>query len=369
MNQTMESMAEGGVVVCNPGGRDPAQAFPDGAGAVNDAVHAPVNYHAYAACTRGAFVADLDGAIEAARRGALMVVLLLRRKLQRSVAAVQRLKLAGVPVVVTLKETGLAQVADQLDTPTQLRALQQILALADGCIAPTEAVATLARGFTCRRVDGGLTASATDRVAFIPTPYPINDARWNFETPLDTRSGIFIGTRQFAVDSRHHLHALVSIARLVDELGTTLTVINGDKARGRAMLDALRATTRLGGLGDRVRILGRQPYSAYLRAMSSARLVFQLDGSGVPGQVAGDALLCRMPLVGGDGVVERSVFAEWTGPGADPDVLIDRARSLMTDDTAYRDAVAVAHERARHALSFEAIATDLRAFAATMRAR
>ena len=39
------------LAVLNPKGRDPEQHFPDGAGAPDDTQHAPVNFHAFAACT------------------------------------------------------------------------------------------------------------------------------------------------------------------------------------------------------------------------------------------------------------------------------------------------------------------------------
>ena len=50
------------LAILNPGGRDPEQGFPDGAGPVSEA-HQPTNFHAYAACTRGSFQRDTKGAI------------------------------------------------------------------------------------------------------------------------------------------------------------------------------------------------------------------------------------------------------------------------------------------------------------------
>jgi hypothetical protein len=41
------------LAVLNPGGRDPNQSFSSGAGTPDAAGHAPVNFHAYAACTNG----------------------------------------------------------------------------------------------------------------------------------------------------------------------------------------------------------------------------------------------------------------------------------------------------------------------------
>ena len=39
------------LAVLNPKGRDPDQQFPNGAGAPDEKRHAPVNFHAFAACT------------------------------------------------------------------------------------------------------------------------------------------------------------------------------------------------------------------------------------------------------------------------------------------------------------------------------
>ena len=44
--------------VVNPGGRDRPQSFVNGPGDPGDPVHAPVNFHAYAACLGGHFLRD-----------------------------------------------------------------------------------------------------------------------------------------------------------------------------------------------------------------------------------------------------------------------------------------------------------------------
>ena len=86
-------------------------------------------------------------------------------------------------------------------------------------------------------------------------------------------------------------------------LGAPVTVCNVDGRRGRKLLRALGA--------DNLRVLeGRRPYGEYLRAMAACRVVFQLDESAVPGQVAGDALLCRMPCIGGNGAIDQIAFGD-----------------------------------------------------------
>src|SRR5213078_2267042 len=46
-------------------------------------------------------------------------------------------------------------------------------------------------------------------IEFVPTPYPVEDENWNWA--MENRSGIFVGTREFAVPSRNHLAALVAV--------------------------------------------------------------------------------------------------------------------------------------------------------------
>ena len=103
-----------------------------------------------------------------------------------------KLKKAGLPVAVSFKETGLHQIAKQLAEPKRAERFREIVQAADGCLAATpEAIAFYGRG------------------EFIPTPYPMEDAHWDFSRSLGERRGIFIGTREWDTPSRHHLAALV----------------------------------------------------------------------------------------------------------------------------------------------------------------
>src|SRR4051794_41118152 len=97
------------LAVLNPGGRDPEQRFPDRAGVPDARAHAPVNYHAYAACTRGGFFRDVH-AIPTEMRA---VLVLLRKDLEPALAAVEALKAAGRTVAISWKESGQHQVAAQ----------------------------------------------------------------------------------------------------------------------------------------------------------------------------------------------------------------------------------------------------------------
>src|SRR5207244_2572331 len=156
--------------VLNPGGRDLEQYFdePVGPGANG---HPPVNLPAFAACTGGSFHRTTKNAIEEKRP----ILLLLRgnfRATERALAECQKEKRT---VAVALKETGLHQIADQLREPRKLARFMRIVAQAHGCVATTPEAAEIFRRV---RPD-----HESDTVAFVPTPYPLEDKQWNFVVP------------------------------------------------------------------------------------------------------------------------------------------------------------------------------------------
>ena len=309
------------VAVFNPGGRDPEQLFPDGAGSPDDRVHAPVNYHAYAACSGGGFYRDGARIPETCES----VLLLLRKDLKPALRALRELKAAGKTVAISWKESGQHQVARQLDSADALALFREICSQADAALSSTPELVSLYLEAGARKAE------------FIPTPYPLEDSRWDFDVPISQRSGIFIGTREWDVPGRNHAAALLGAAKL----GVPITVFNVDGRRGRKKLSAL-------GCKELRVIEGRLPYTEYLRAMSSCRIVFQRDASAVPGQVAGDALLCRMPCIGGNSAVEQLAF---TGE--------ENLERLLTDDSAWQAAVEASQARAMPTLSYSAVARRL----------
>ena len=141
------------LTVLNPGGRDEAQDFPDGAGETA-LPHPPTNFHAYAACTRGSFQPETRSALE--RQTPVLV--LLRGDFNSSETAVDALRAAGRFVAVSLKETGLHQIADQLQNSARLARFVRIVKKADACLAPTPEAADLYRA-----------VRGNNRAAFIPT--------------------------------------------------------------------------------------------------------------------------------------------------------------------------------------------------------
>ena len=338
---TEPSRAHFRLTVLNPAGRDPEQHFPDGAGETTQP-HAPINFHAYAACTRGSFHRETKSAsVEGTP-----VLLLLRGDFRASERALTALQGSGRLVAVSLKETGLHQIAQQLRDPAKLGRFSQIVKRADGCIAPTPEAADFYRAIR-----------GSERVAFIPTPYPIEDSRWNFSRPLEERSGIFIGTREWEVPSRNHLGALLLARRLGEETGEQVTVFNYDGRKGARLLG------EIGFAAEQLRVLDRKlAYPDYLKEVAKHKVVLQLDTSFVPGQVAGDALLCRIPCVGGNGAIDRLAFPGTCGHARSIEEIRQIASRLLSDRKFYEQNVAAIESRASPRLSFDVVAGHLEKF-------
>ncbi|MEP6821677.1 MAG: glycosyltransferase [Chthoniobacterales bacterium] len=330
--------------VLNPAGNDPEQDFSQEPAM---AAHAPVNFHAYAACTGGIFFRDVRRAVAAKRP----VLLLLRGDFGASERALLALKKARVPVVVSLKETGLHQIAEQLDEKNRLTRFLKIVRAADGYIAPTPEAADF-----CRTVRGDAKS-----VAFIPTPYPLHDERWNFSRPIAERKGIMIGTREWDIPTRNHTSALIAAYRLSEATGEPVTTYNCDGRREEKLVS--RLDFRPGQLTVHNRT---DTYGDYLRVMAAHKIVFQLDTSFVPGQVAGDALICRLPCVGGNGTIERIAFPELCGQDRLSGKLLEMSLALLRDDAQYLAAIAAAQARAGEHLSFACAARALQEFVSVL---
>lgn len=339
------------LAVLNPGGRDAPVDYAAGPGRPSDPGHPPVNYHAYAAATGGAFFHRTDRLL-AQRDRFQAVIVLIRSRVGVSLDAVRRLKAAGLPVLASWKEAGPYQIADQLRSTRALEDYQDLLTLADGILSPT---AVLPPRW------GWLTAAEFERkTRFIPTPYPVEHAEWDFSVPIDRRQGIMLGTRQFFVPTRNHLQALSRSAVLSEELNTTVTVINGDKRAGRRLLRQLESSFP----ESRLRLVDRPlGYADYLRLMASHRLVYQLDRGYVPGQVAGDAALCRTLCAGGNSALEEVIFPDLADDGSGSLEAVDeRIRRLMADEATYAETVADAVTKAADSASYGVVARQLADF-------
>jgi hypothetical protein len=313
-----------GLAVLNPSGRDPDQSFEHGPGQPNETTHPPINYHAYAACTRGAFYQRPS--LAARHRS---VLLLLRGDLSESQRAFEILKAHGCFVAVSFKESGTQQVARELSKPRRFYRFREIASCADLCLSSTADLIPLF-------------ASVSKRIIHVPTPYPFEFSSWNFSRPVNERRGLFIGTREFDVFSRNHLLAL-SAARA---FSVPITVINPEGKSGLRRLQALKFPK------DQLIVAAPLPYPKYLRLIAAHRLVFQFDQSSVPGQVAGDSLLCRIPTVGGNGAVEQIAFPALNGNGRTFDQLTELTRRLLNDDRLYTEQLADLERNAGAHISF-----------------
>ncbi|MFL6583351.1 MAG: hypothetical protein ACJ8KU_02405 [Chthoniobacterales bacterium] len=274
------------------------------------------------------------------------VLLLVRGDFRETQRALGDLKRAGRTVAVSLKETGLHQIANQLCHASKLERFLAIVRTADACIGTTPEAADIYRQ---ARGDNA-------RVEFIPTPYPLDDQRWDFSRPVEQRAGIFVGTREFDVPSRNHLAALLLARQLSDTTGEPVTVYNCNGRTGERLI------AQLGFRADKLRVCtGALAYPEYVRQIAQHKIVLQLDTSFVPGQVAGDAMLARVPCVGGKGAVDRIAFPECCGANRSIEELASIAHHLLTHRAAYNQQLE-AMGRSAEQLSFSTAAEQLRTF-------
>src|SRR6266536_2008149 len=332
------------LTVLNPGGRDPEQQFQN-VSVPGEGAHPPINFHALAACTLGAFHYNPRRAVAENTP----VLLLLRSDFRTAERALSDLKKQGRTVAVSLKETGLHQIAQQLCDRGKLTRFMKIVAEADGCIATTPEAAEIYQRVRSKR------DPAT--VAFIPTPYPVDDQQWNFSLPPAEQSGIFLGTREWDVPSRNHFAALLVARQLCEATGQPVTAVNLDGYKASRLLDEVRFPEGKLRLIER-----RKPYPDYLRDVARHKIVLQLDRSHVPGQVAGDALLCRIPCVGGDGAIERIAFSKTCGEYRTISEITSMALDLLKNSDLRAAIVAESQERALERLSFQAARSQLAKF-------
>jgi hypothetical protein len=339
------------LIVLNPRGRDPEQQFGSVPGP-GEGPHSPINFHAFAACSFGTFHRDTRRAIAENAP----VLLLLRGDFRASERALTDLKRESRAVAVSLKETGLHQIAQQLSDPAKLSRFIKIVTQADACIATTPEAAEIYQRVRFKH------DPAT--VAFIPTPYPVEDHSWDFSISPNERSGIFVGTREWDVPSRNHLAVLLVAQQLSETTGEAVTVVNLDGYKGRRLLGQLNFPE-----GKLRLIEKRKPYPDYLRDVARHKIVLQLDRSHVPGQVAGDALLCRIPCAGGDGAIERMAFSKTCGEGRTINEIASMALDLLKNLELREVVVAESQKRARERLSFKTVRSQLANFFAQLEKR
>ncbi len=337
------------IAVLNPRGRDPYLDYSGGAEKYERGIHAPINFHAFAAATHGAFYDSTEDVI-AARDRFTAVLVLIRRRTWITLAAVKRLKQAGLRVIVAWKECSHNQISRQLNSPKALRAYGEILVECDGILSPT--LAWPPRVGPIRQED------FWRKLKFIPTPYPTDLPAWDFSTPITERCGILIGTREFKTEARNHIHAVARAASLAHEFEIPrVTVINSDKRRGLLILRELAKSFPSGCLDI---IETTLPYPDYMRLLSSHRFIYQMDRSTVPGQVGGDCLLARTICAGGSSTIEKMAFPEFSDDGTiRMKSVFDRIEHILHDDDAYFRAIEKSQRIAARSLCFQSAAKQL----------
>lgn len=337
--------------VVNPWGRDAPVDWRSGLTPPGAPGHPPINYWAWAAATGGRFHQTPD-TVDAS---ADAVVVLLRWRGLANLRAVRQLKARGLRVFVSWKESGTAQIDHQLRFPWQRWLHRRVLAACDGAFAATEP------GIR-HYVAYGLPEAC---VRFVATPYPFDEPGWDFAQANGARSGIVVGTRQFEPASRRHAEALRLAGRIARASGSALTVFNLEGSAGR---DRVLAAT---GSVPAIRWIERRlPYPEFLQELARHRLVIQRDAGWVPGQIAGDALLCGIVNIGGNGAVQRLAFPSLAEPEADEALLEAAAVRLLGDDAACRLEAEQARQRAaRVGLSYGAFRAELAELLKAMPAR
>jgi hypothetical protein len=343
------------LVVIASSGRDREKCFPHGAGSLLDTGHLPVNFHAFAACTYGRYCSSLPERFDEDA-----VLLLIGRDMSRSEKVLRELKQRGKIVVISIKETGSQQIAASFQDPKNLESFSRLCQVADGALATTYDSIPLYSIASRRDIP----------VLFLPPPYPIEE--WNLSSEKkESRSGIFLGTRQLYMASRLHPQAVMIATWLAELESERLTIISGRGSNLPPFRKLLSKWTdpslswhqRVTSQGAGINIIARQlPPAEYLHLMASHRIVFQLDSSSVPGQVAGDALLCRIPCAGGDGTAERLIFPDLCGYGRTTGEIITLAKRLLSDDGFADEQVQKALQIASDRMCFSSARRELASF-------
>ena len=185
------------LTVLSPGGRDLEQYFDD-AVEPDSPAHPPVNFHAFAACTRGAFHRDVKARARRKGAGACFAA----RRFQSIAARADGMQKGQKrTVVVSFKETGLHQIAQQLSDRKGFPVF---------CKSPRKLMDALPRRRKRPEFSGKLAANLI-RSRSLSFPRHIRSKRrqWNMSIQPDKQSGIFIGTREWDVPSRNHAAAVL----------------------------------------------------------------------------------------------------------------------------------------------------------------
>lgn len=324
------------LAVLNPGGRDRQQSYLAGPGSPQDTIRPPIGVHAYAACCKGGVYRNAKAIPPSIQN---ILILLTKSHLRRALASLRYLKARGASVRVAFRESCEQDIAELLGDVTRHELFCEICREATGAIANTPLIAALFKA-----------AGATE-ARVIPPPCPIDFPDWDFSQPLEKRRGIFIGTQSFSDASQHHATALMLANRISIELACPLAVLNSEGRRGGMILKSIQKTNPLLFIVE-----APLDYPDFLRLMALHRIVWHLNTD--DDKIATAALLCRMPCVGGTGMIERTAFPKLSTP-ATLEKMEAAARTLLTRDTSWKKAVDDSQSRATESFSFAITASLL----------
>ena len=324
--------------VLHPGSDYPDQQFPDFASAPASKRAPPLGYLGFAACTGGAFVRKASAIPASEKR----VLLLLDHNLKRGRQAIIDLRRAGKTVVIAFANTSAPQLTEQLRNPAALELFQDICTRAHAALAPA------------RDLEPVFRACGLLYVEAILHPVPIEEPAWDLSCRPEHRTGIMLGTWDWKNPARNHLLALLGLREVASQNYEPVTVFNLDGWRGRQWLRQLRYPSGLLQVVEK-----RLPYPEYLRIVARHKILFQLDASAGTGRIATDALLTRIPCIGGNGSAERLLFPDLCGHGTSTPDLFQTASRMLDHGHDRELAVDRALDLAKQLVSFAKIEQTL----------
>jgi hypothetical protein len=324
--------------VLHPGSDCPDQQFPDFAGVPSPKLAPPLGYLGFAACTGGAFVRKASAIPPSEKR----VLLLVDANLKRARQAIIDLRRAGKTVVIAFDNTSATTLTEQLRNPAALEVFQDICTRAHAALTPARDLEPVFRACGLLYVEAVL------------HPVPVEEPAWDFSSRPEHRTGILLGTWDWHTPSCNHLLALLGLREVASQMYEPVTVFNLDGWRGRRWLRQLRYPSGLLQVVER-----RLPYPEYLRIVARHKMVFQLDARAGTGRVASDALLARIPCVGGNGSTERILFPDLCGHGVNTPDLFQTASRMLDHGHDRELAVERALDVAKQLLAFPKVQQTL----------
>lgn len=318
---------------------------------IEASIHPPINFHSFAAASNSAFHQSLQTLPNKNASSNFIILLLLRKNTKNTYKVLDYLKKNNYKVMVSWKETGDFQINSQLSNAKSLEYYFKILKQSDYILAVTKNNYNI---LECLCEELGI---LKNKLIYKPTPYPFDTDIWqkilSDFTDLNKRDGIFVGTRDFHTSTRLHLETIFLSCQLAQKLNCKISVIENSKNKSMAkkiikiIKDYLKNSQKLNFVDKPL------PYYDYLKLMASHKIVFQLDQSNVPGQVAGDALMSKLLCVGGNSEISKIAFNKFSSENNTYSELFKVAQKLLADKEFYNEMIIESQEIGRNVLGFK----------------